>query len=87
MRNQEKGTKSEAGLVPALANFFSQCNHDVLLEAPATVQDMFNNLMDTPYGDDLAYRQRILVTIAVIQDFGETIKPFTPQQLKSIAVL
>ena len=88
MRNQEKkGTKTEAGVVPALANFFSQCNHEALLEAPVIVQEMFNDLMDTPLGDDLAYRQRMLITLSVIQDFGETIKPFTQQQLKAIAVL
>ena len=67
--------------MPVLANFISHHHKDDFIEAPVTVQEMFNNIMDTYWGDDLAYRQRMLATLSMLQDFAQVVKPFTQDQL------
>ena len=85
MRNKSDKNTSPADVIPAVANFISTHGKEAITQAPDDVQEMFNNLMDTPYGSDLAYRQRLLGTLSLIRDFGITLQPF-PQSVINAAL-
>lgn len=87
---QEKITPntSPADVIPAVAGFICRHGKEAIAQAPDDVQEMFKDLMDTPYGDSLAYRQRILGTLALIRDFSDTLSPFSTDVLhKALAHL
>ena len=74
---------SPADVMPALAKVIGRHDKEDFTEAPGVIQEMFNRIMDTPYGDNLAYRQRMLLTLAAIQDFGEALEPFSQETINT----
>ena len=85
MQNHCEKTSS-GDVMPVLAQFVSQHLKEEFTEAPVTVQEMFNNIMDTHWGDDLSYRQRMLGTLSLLQDFAGMVEPFTQDQLDKAGI-
>jgi len=80
-KNSKKEATSPADVMPAVARFISRHDKEDFTQAPAHVQEMFNSLMETDAGDNKAYRQRMLGTLAMIQDFGSIMEPFTQEDI------
>lgn len=78
--NSEKASVKDVW--PAMAAFLNRHDQTSITAAPDVVQEMFNNLMCTPFGDDLEKREQMLLTLEIIRDFGDTVSPFTPEVLK-----
>jgi hypothetical protein len=81
----EQRVSSEADVIPALAKFIGDHYKEEFIEARVTVQEMFNDIMDSESGDSLVYRQRMLATLSILQDFAEVVEPFTQDQLNNVA--
>jgi hypothetical protein len=82
MQNKsEKGITSGRDVIPAVALFLGRHDKEDFTEAPATMQEMFNNLMATDYGNDSKYRERMLVTLDMIKDFVDTLEPFSGDEI------
>jgi hypothetical protein len=81
MQNNSEQNPSPAAVIPAVADFICRHGKEAITQAPEDIQDMFNNLMDTPHGNSLEYRQRLLGTLILIRDFSEVLRPFSPQTL------
>lgn len=74
MRNQEKnGNTPVQGVIPAVAQFFSRYDKDQILSAPAAVQEMFNELMGLEHVYAFEVRQRWLLALMLISDFGTSL--------------
>lgn len=70
-------TTSAADVLPAVARFIGRYDKEEFTNAPVTVQEMFEDIMLTAFGDDGAYRDRMLFTLNLIRDFGDTMDPFS----------
>ena len=69
----ENGNTSSEGMLPAVARFFSRYDKAQITQVPATVQEMFNDLMLTEHGNDRNARDRWHVALLIICDFGTSI--------------
>jgi hypothetical protein len=70
-----------AGVIPAVAQYLGRYDKEDFTEAPVVVQEMFNDLMGTEHGDSHSYRDRALHTLNIIRGFGETIAPFSQEDI------
>jgi hypothetical protein len=76
MQNHSEQKASTQDVVPTLAGFLGHYDKEAITAAPATVQEMFNDLMCTHYGDSREYRERIILALTIIADLGNAIEPF-----------
>jgi hypothetical protein len=81
MRNTEVNAKentSPQDVIPALVAFLNRYDiTEIATTCPATVQEMFNDLMCTEAADSAQYRERMRFSLLIIADLGNTLLPFT----------
>lgn len=62
---------------PAVASVLGRYDLSTFTDAPAVVQQMFEDLMGSEQGDSFRYRQRMLMTLFMIRDFAGALQPFS----------
>lgn len=73
---------SEADVISNVAAFIEDAIwRKELRNMPANVQEMFENLIEADDSIDLPTLRRILATVKTIRSFGETLEPFTDEQI------
>lgn len=76
MRNNSEKKTSSQDVLPAVAGCLARHDKEHFTGAPGVIQQMFEDLMCTPYGDSREYRERIIITLRTIRDFGQALQPF-----------
>lgn len=79
--NSENGKAPSEGVLPAVAQFFNRYSKNQIIQAPATVQEMFNDLMLTELANDRPSRERWHMALLIISDFGNAIAPFPEDEI------
>jgi hypothetical protein len=81
MRNtSENKVTSVQDVLPAIAALLQRHDKETFTNAPAVIRQMFDDILDTDSGDNMQYRQEILITLRAITDLGTTLQPF-PQEI------
>lgn len=62
---------------PAVAAVLGRYDLSTFTDAPAVMQQMFEDILEHESGDSLRYRQRILMTLYMIRDFAGALQPFS----------
>jgi hypothetical protein len=68
-------------VMPALARFIGGHEKEQFTEAPAVLQGMFEDLLDTDYGNSLERRRQMIVTLNMIRDLGSALEPFSQETI------
>ncbi|TDW46506.1 hypothetical protein EV144_106178 [Flavobacterium sp. 270] len=75
---RENQPTSNDDVMPSVANFISNLNFEVnLKELPIYLQEIFELLLDTEYGNDLDLRRKMLSCLRTSRYVAETLSPFT----------
>ncbi|MEN2402257.1 hypothetical protein GKZ90_0020880 [Flavobacterium sp. MC2016-06] len=79
---KENQKTSHHDVMPSVANFVS----DLWLEGdfkeqPLYLQEIFELLLDTEYGNDFDLRQKMFSCLRTSRNLAETLSPFTNKQI------
>ena len=71
---------SSRDVLPAMASVLGRYDKDHFTGAPGVIQEMMEDVLCSPAANDAAYRERIVMTLRLIRDFGHALEPF-PQEI------
>lgn len=72
---------SAKDVLPAMANLLSLYDKQTITAAPLLAQRMFEELMVTTFGNDLHYREQMLMMLSLMRDFSSALEPFSQDTL------
>lgn len=68
---------------PALAKFIDDAwFQGEIQDLEKNVQELFELLLDTDYGNSLELRRKMMQAITTIRSFTKVFEPFTPEQVE-----
>ena len=70
-------------VLPSVVNFLSNVWFEgEFKEQPLYLQEIFELVLDTEYGNDLQLRQKMLSCLRTSRNLAETLSPFTDKQIQ-----
>jgi hypothetical protein len=80
---REDQKTSHHDVMPSVANFVSDlCFEGNFKEQPLYLQEIFELLLDTEYGNNQDLRQKMLSCLRTSRNLAETLSPFTGRQIE-----
>ena len=80
--SKENQKPTHRDVVPSVINFLSdELFEGDYKEQPMYLQEIFELLMHTEFGDDINLRQKILSCLRTSRNLAETLSPFSEKQI------
>lgn len=80
--SKENQKPTHRDVVPSVINFLSdELFEGDYKEQPVYLQEIFELLMHTEFGDDINLRQKILSCLRTSRNLAETLSPFSEKQI------
>ncbi|RUT69401.1 hypothetical protein D0817_16315 [Flavobacterium cupreum] len=80
---KENQKASHLDVMPSVANFVSDvCFEGDFKEQPLYLQEIFELLLDTEYGNNLELRQKMLSCLRTSRSLAETLSPFSDEDIQ-----
>lgn len=84
---KENQKPTHRDVVPSVINFLSdELFEGDYKEQPMYLQEIFELLMHTEFGDDINLRQKILSCLRTSRNLAETLSPFSEKQIQKACV-
>jgi hypothetical protein len=85
LKENQKAAHQE--VVPSVVHFLSDLWFEGdFKEQPLYLQEIFELMLETEFGDNLELRQKMLSCIRTSRNLAETLSPFTDQQIQEACV-